>query len=216
MDSCSIYLLDDHPIVRAGMRLLVQSWGYQVVGESSEPTEALADVRRLSPQAVLLGLNLGRCSGLDLLAGIQGHDLPIPCVVLTGSNRPEHLSQALRLGARAYVLKSSDPSELQAALAAAMQGKHYLCNGADELAARALGQASTSAPDQTLSRREQHIARLVVQGYSSRAIGSLLHLSPKTVATYRSRTMRKLGVRNACDMVRLAVEEGWIESSPTS
>lgn len=213
MQTRTLYLLDHQQAVRAGLCLLAQSWGYPVVGESGDPTEALADIRRLSPHVVLLGIDLAQQSGLTLLAGLKAHQAHSACVVFTGSQEPQHLAQALRLGAAGYVLKTSSAEELRQALAAAMEGKHYLCKQADQLAAQALCQGETGRAEPLLSWREHHIARLVVQGYSSRAIGELLHLSPKTVATYRSRTMRKLGVNNVCELMRLAWQLGWLDAS---
>ena len=103
----SIYLVDDHTIVREGLRALLEGGGYEVVGESADPTVALADLQRLRPDLLLLDLNLDRRSGLELLTELQRRSLPVRCIVLTMSAQPRNVAEALRLGAAGYLLKGS-------------------------------------------------------------------------------------------------------------
>jgi len=200
-----LYLVDDHRIMREGLRALLQTAGHEVVGESADPTEALADLLRLNPEVLLLDLNLGARSGFELLAEMQRRHLPVRCVVLTMSAEPRQVAEALRMGASAYVLKGSAGSDVTAAIDAAVQGKRYLGVDVADLALQVLTKPDEDDPLSSLSPRERQIIVMVVRGQSSAQIGESLHLSPKTVGTYRSRLMGKLGVHDVAGLVRLAI-----------
>jgi len=207
-----LYLVDDHQIMREGLRALLEALGHEVVGESADPTQALADMQRFGAEVLLLDLNLGGRSGLELLAELQRRRLPTRCVVLTMSAQPHHVAEALRLGAIGYVLKGSAGSDLVNAINAAVQGKRYLGPDVAELAIQVLTQDEETDPLHVLSPRERQIIVMVVTGKSSSEIGKELHLSPKTVATYRSRLMTKLGVDDVPGLVRLAIRHKLIDS----
>jgi DNA-binding NarL/FixJ family response regulator len=200
-----LYLVDDHRIMREGLRALLQTAGHEVVGESADPTEALADLLRLNPEVLLLDLNLGARSGFELLAEMQRRHLPVRCVVLTMSAEPRQVTEALRMGASAYVLKGSAGSDVMSAINAAVQGKRYLGTDVADLALQVLTRPDEDDPLSGLSPRERQIIVMVVRGQSSAQIGESLHLSPKTVGTYRSRLMSKLGVHDVAGLVRLAI-----------
>ena len=205
-----VYLVEDHQIMRDGLRALLEARGHTVVGESADPTQALSDLLRLRPEVLLLDLNLGGRSGLELQAELQRRRLPVRTVVLTMSAQPHQVAEALQLGASAYVLKGSPASELMQAIELAVQGRKYLGANVADLALEALTQTDAD-PLSLLSPRERQIILMVVQGQSSSAIGVTLHLSPKTVATYRSRLMKKLGVTDVPGLVRLAVRHRLID-----
>lgn len=206
-----IYLVDDHQIMREGLRALLEAKGHEVMGESADPTEALADLLRLRPDVLLLDLNLGDRSGFELLAEVQRRHLPTRCVVLTMSAQPRQVAEALRMGASGYVLKGSAGSDLLSAIDAAVHGKKHLGPDVADLALQVFT-LKDEDPLSTLSPREQQIIIMVVKGASSAQIGSQLHLSPKTVATYRSRLMAKLGVSDVPALVRLAVRHRLIDA----
>lgn len=206
-----LYLVDDHQMVREGLRAVLQAAGHVVVGESDDPTEALAQITSLAPQVLLLDLSLGRRSGFEVLAELPRRSSTVRTVVLTMSAQPQHVAEALRLGAMAYVLKGSPASEVLRAIDAVVQGRRYLGQQVAELAAQALtGDAgdTTADPFTSLSPRERQIVVMVVNGHSSTAIGRDLHLSPKTVDTYRSRLMTKLGTADVTALVKLAIHHG--------
>jgi DNA-binding NarL/FixJ family response regulator len=209
--SC-LYLVDDHPIMRDGLRALLEARGHKVVGEAVDPTQALADILRLRPEVLILDLNLGGRSGFELLAELQRRDTPTRCVVLTMSAQPRQVADALKMGASAYVLKGSAGSELLQAIDAAVMGKKYMGPEVADLAFQVFSLKDEDSPLSTLSPREQQIIVMVVNGKSSAAIGAALHLSPKTVATYRSRLMAKLGVSDVPGLVRLAVRYKLVDS----
>lgn len=206
-----LYLVDDHQIMREGLRVLMQAWNYKVVGESADPTEALADIQRLKPDVLLLDLQLEGRSGLELLADLRRHNLPTRCVVLTMSAQPRLVAEALRMGALGYVLKGSPGRELANAIEAAALGRRYLGASVAELAVQSFTQGDAEDPIGSLSPRERQTISMVVRGLSSTEIGRQLHLSPKTVATYRSRLMAKLGVSDVPALVRLAIRYKLVE-----
>jgi DNA-binding NarL/FixJ family response regulator len=166
---------------------------------------------RLDPEVLLLDLNLGGRSGLELQAELQHRHLPVRTVVLTMSAQPHQVAEALQLGACGYVLKGSPATELMAAIELAVQGKKFLGANVADLALEAFTQKDED-PLSLLSPRERQIILMVVRGESSAAIGVTLHLSPKTVATYRSRLMKKLGVHDVPGLVRLALRYKLIDA----
>ena len=200
-----IYLIDDHPIVRAGLSALLQSAGHVIVGEGHDITQALSEVIRLGPDVVMLDLNLDGRSGFEVLAEMQRRQLAARVIVLSMSDQPRDVAEALRMGASGYVLKGSASVELLAAVEAVVHGRRYLGAGLTDLAVQ--GFTSDADKGRTLSPRERQILVMVARGKSSAAIGEELHLSPKTVDTYRSRLMAKLDLADVPALVRWAIRE---------
>lgn len=207
-----LYLVEDHTIVREGLRAVLAGAGLQVVGESAQVGQALVDIERLEPDVVLLDLGLGERSGLDLLAQLRDRALATRVIVLTVSDRPSHRAEAMRLGAAGYVLKGSSAQDVLRAIEDVLQGRRHFPGPADPFGQRGTASAGGD-PLATLSSRERQIMRMVVSGMSSAAVASELHLSPKTVDTYRSRLMSKLGVHDLANLVRVAVRLGVIDDN---
>jgi two-component system, NarL family, invasion response regulator UvrY len=205
-----IYLVDDHPLMLDGLRAVLQAAGHQVVGASADLTQALADLQRLAPALLLLDLQLGERSGIELLTQMQRRKLATRTIVLTMSAQPRHVAEALRLGALGYVLKGASATELMAAIGAVLQGKRFLGSDVADLAVQGLTERNGDSSLDALSVRERQIVQMVVRGKSSAEIGTALHLSPKTVDSYRSRMMAKLGVADVPALVRFAIRAGLI------
>jgi len=206
-----LYLLDDHTLLRDGLRAVLGAAGHRVVGESGDPTQALAELRHLGRVVVLLDLHLGQRSGFELLTELQRRTPDARAIVLTMSAQPRHVAEALRLGAMGYVLKGSPASELLGAIDAVGKGQRYLGSEVAELAVQGLTAPGGEALG-TLSVRERQIVLMVVQGQSSAEIGRALHLSPKTVDSYRSRIMSKLATPDVPALVRFAIRNGLIDA----
>lgn len=205
-----IYLVDDHAIMRDGLRVVLETAGHEVIGEAAGPTPALADLGRLMPDVVLLDLRLGQRSGFELLAELQRRGLNLRVIVLTMSDQPRHVAEALRLGAWGYLLKGSASSEVLQAVETVAAGRRFLSPQAAEFAASVLTDGGAKPAEESLSPRERQILLMVAQGATSNAIGEALHLSPKSVDTYRSRLMKKLGLHDIAGLVRWAIREGLI------
>lgn len=208
----TVYLVDDHALMRDGLRTLLVAEGHVVVGESAEPGHAAGEIVRLSPQLVLLDLHLGLRFGFELLVDLQRRKSEARTIVLTMSARPRHVVEALKMGAMGYVLKGSSASELLQAMASVMQGRRYLGAEVADLAARGLTEVDPGAALLSLSPRERQVIVLVARGRSSSEIGAALHLSPKTVDSYRSRLMSKIGAGDVPALVRFAIRTGLIDA----
>lgn len=207
-----IYLVDDHAMLRDGLKAVLEDAGHRVVGESADPTAALAEVVRLVPSVVLLDLHLGLRSGFELLEQLVQRKASTRVVMLTMSAQPRHVAEAMRLGAFGYVLKGSPAREVLEAVEAVAAGRKHLGGPVAQLAVEGLTQVDDNNPLASLSVRERQVIQLVVQGHTSASIGEQLHLSPKTVESYRSRLMAKLGVHDLPALVRLAIREGLISA----
>lgn len=205
-----IYIVDDQLLLREGLKVLLQSAGHEVVGESSVAEGAAQKARSCHATLVLLDLGLGQHSGFDLLQELNGPEWPISAIVLTASTHPRHVAQSIRLSASGYVLKDAGAGELLRAIDRVTDGHRFYSQEVADLALQALRGDAPLYPYERLSPRERQVVTMVVDGMSSAAIGTELHLSPKTVETYRSRIMEKLGVSGVASLVRLAVREQWV------
>ena len=207
-----IYLVDDQLILRDGLHALLEAAGHEVVGAGSDPTQCVAEAQQRQAEVMLLDLGLGERSGFEVLQDLKRRHASIRIVVLTMSTQPRHVAEAVRLGAMGYVLKDAGAPELLEAVVAVAAGRRYFGPAVADLAMQALTDDAPADRFGTLSPRERQIVTMVVNGLSSAAIGVQLHLSPKTVDTYRSRIMTKLGVSGVTALVRLAVREGLVEN----
>ena len=133
-----IYLIDDHPIVRAGLSAVLEGAGHRIVGEGADITQALSDVSRLAPDVVMLDLQLDGRSGFEVLAEMQRRQLGTRVIVLSMSDQPRNVAEALRMGASGYVLKGSASVELVSAVDAVMLGRRYLGEGLTDIAVQGL------------------------------------------------------------------------------
>lgn len=206
-----IYLVDDQLILRDGLQALLESAGHHVVGACSDPTQAVAEAQQQQAEVMILDLGLGSRSGFEVLQELRRRGSTVRAVVLTMSDQPRDVAESVRLGAAGYVLKDAGAAELLQAIDTVCAGRRFFGPLVADLALQALTSDAPPDPFATLSPRERQIVTMVVNGMSSAAIGTQLHLSPKTVDTYRSRIMTKVGVSGLTGLVRLAVREGLVE-----
>lgn len=202
-----VLIVDDHGIIRECIgALLEKSPRIRVVGTAASGIAALKAARKLKPDVVIMDLVLPELSGIDATERILG-ELPLTrVVILTMCHSREHVVRALRAGALAYVLKRSASAELVQAVLCAVDGKRYL---SPQIAASLDGvevRAGQRSPLELLSAREREVLHLAVAGATSAAIAAKLSLSPKTVDTYRSRIMDKLGVADHTALIHFAIE----------
>lgn len=207
-----IYLVDDHALVREGLRNVLEMAGHEVVGESADPDLAIREIVNLQPQILLLDINLEDRSGLVLLMELARRKISLRTIVLTMSAQPRHVAEAMRNGAMGYVLKGSSSRELLAAIDSVKAGMRYFGSRVADLAMQGMSMAGQRAAIDTLSVRERQILELVVRGHTSAAIANSIRLSPKTVETYRSRLMAKLGVEDLPALVRFAIASGIVSA----
>lgn len=202
----SIVLADDHRMVRMGFRMILeQQPDFKVVGEASDPQEAMALVAEKDPNVLVTDVSMGgQKNGLLLAENIRGTNRGCRVVVLTMHAEQEYLRQALERGASAYVLKSSSDEALVKAVRFAVQGKSYICEEMmDGFVRDAL--MGADAAEEVLTPRETELVSLAVRGYSNAQIADALGLSAKTVENQKARVMTKLGLSSKPELFDYAV-----------
>ena len=205
--SINIVVVDDHGIVRDGLCALLDGhFHMSVVGSVANGKDAILAAERLKPDVIVMDLVLPELSGIDATVRILAA-LPLTrIVILSACDTSEHVFRALRAGARGYVLKESAGAELVQAVLAVVAGERYLSPRITGVVIDSLlTDLAPVSPIESLSPREREVLHLTVSGASSAMIGQKLSLSPKTVDTYRSRVMGKLGVPDLAGLVRFAV-----------
>lgn len=208
-----LILLDDHQVVREGLRSVLQAAGHDVVGDTDCAEQALAKCSSGEVDVMVLDIHLQGLTGLQVLRQMQAQGLKVSTVVLSMSAQPHHIIEAMRLGALGYVLKGSASSTLLQAVTAVANGTRYMDKSIPPVDGYSVTKGGAAVdPVGALSTRELQILGLVVRGNTSAAIGVKLGLSPKTVETYRSRLMQKLELHDLSALVLFAVRWGLLES----
>jgi NarL family two-component system response regulator LiaR len=213
-----ILLADDHALIRAGIRVLLESLpGIEVMGETGDGLDALERVQRDPPDAILLDITLPGLNGLEVAARIARLDVPTRVLMLSMHASPEYAARALAAGAAGYLNKDSAFDELAAALDAIFRGRRYLCRALDADAVRQL-EESAGRGESGLGRltpRQRQILQLVAEGYPSREIAERLFLSVKTVEAHRGQLMERLGIFDVPGLVRFAIRHGLVPPETT-
>jgi DNA-binding NarL/FixJ family response regulator len=202
-----ILVVDDHGIVRDGLSALLNAHGeMRVVGTAADGNAAVRAAARLTPDVIVMDLALPELSGIDATARILATQPLTQIVALSAWDTSEHVFRALRAGARGYVLKESAGVEIVQAVSAVSRGDRYLSPRlTGVLIDGLLGAPGPRSPIESLSPREREVLHLTVTGASSADIGLKLSLSRKTIDTYRSRVMAKVGVSDLAGLIRFAV-----------
>jgi two-component system, NarL family, invasion response regulator UvrY len=204
MSKLKILLVDDHSVVRAGVRRLLESIQGTEILEAQTGHETLSLFRSKEPDLVLMDLNMEGVGGLELLRRLLLEDKRARVVVFTMHSEPIYAARALKLGAKGYVTKSASADELVAAVKQVADGGHYI---EAELASKlAIGQFDGEDPLHQLSTREVEILRLLGDGKSLTAIAETLGVSYKTVANTCSLIKNKLGLQRTADLIRVSLE----------
>lgn len=209
-----ILLVDDHAMFRAGIRALLEAEGrLQVVGEASSGDEAVDRVRELKPDVVVMDLSMPGSNGLEATRRIAALELDTKVLVLTVHAEEEYLVPVVEAGASGYLTKTSADNDLIEAIKVVARGEVYLPPKATTLLLQRYkaSESEEGAGLHDLSTREQEVLALTAEGYSSREIGKKLFISPKTVDTYRSRIMDKLGLNHRSELVRFALRVGLLK-----
>ena len=202
-----ILLVDDHPVVRRGIRqILIDGMEHLTVGEAADASQALATIRTAEWDIVVLDLTLPGVSGLDLLKELRRSHPALPVLVLSMHPAAQFARRVLAAGASGYLNKDSAPTELIAAVQEVRQGRPYQGQGSADMSGPPL--ASGKAPHDLLSDREYQVLRMLGSGRTVSEIASALALSVKTISTYRTRLLMKLQMRGNAELMRYAIENG--------
>ncbi|MEW6232260.1 MAG: response regulator transcription factor [Chloroflexota bacterium] len=217
MSKTRILLADDHAVLRAGLKLLINGQpDMEVAGEATTGHETLVAARELVPDLVLLDISMPGMSGLEALRQMKREQPELAVLVLTMHEDVDYLRQALGAGAAGYVPKSAADVELLSALRAVVRGGVYIHpSHTKTILEEMLSQGKTAGggpgdPLDALSDREREVLRLVALGHTNAQIAEQLCLSVKTVESYRARMMEKLGLRSRAALVRYALERGLV------
>lgn len=209
MSRLRVYLVDDHPIVRNGLKALVSGQpDMELVGEAVDGACVLKDVPERQPDVVVMDLSMPKMNGFEVARHIRACAPNVRVVVLTAHEDRGYVMRALEAGASAYVLKRTAPTDLLGAIRHAMSGHTYLDPVAGQFVSEK-GATATSESRPALSCREESVLKEIARGYSNKQIAARLKLSVKTVETYKKRAMDKVGAKSRVDLVRYAAEHGW-------
>ena len=210
----TVLLVDDHHVVRRGIRALLENEaGIQVVGEAGTGAEAARFTQQLKPDVLIIDLMLADMSGLEVIRQLRKRAPATSAVVLSMYGNDCYVVEALQAGAKAYVLKDSPPEELMRAVREAALGRRYL---APPLSDRAIevyllrSEDSQLDPYDMLTSREREVLHLAAQGMTSSETANRLCISPRTVEVHRARVMQKLGLHNRTELIHFAIRRGII------
>jgi DNA-binding NarL/FixJ family response regulator len=205
----TVFLADDHAIVRDGLATLLGAQAdIEVIGTAANGREAVAEIRRRAPRVAILDISMPELDGIEAARQILATNPDVQVLILSMHAGAQHVFHALEAGVRGYLLKESASREVIDAVRVVQSGRRYLSPRVAEIVAQGVSDRSNVSPLGSLSQREREIFKLVADGYSSARIGALLHLSPKTVDTYRSRMMQKLHVSDLAGVIKLAIQHG--------
>ena len=209
----SVFLADDHTVVRDGLRLLLEAQGgITVVGDAADGRETVRQVKRLRPDVVVMDIAMPELNGIEAARQIRESCPATQVIILSMYADKEHISRALQAGAKGFVMKESAGKEVVEAVLTVRSGRHFLSRQISETMidnyVHLRKTTQIKSPLEQLSPREREVLQLVVEGKSSAEIAEILHLSTKTVETYRSRLMQKLGISDLPSLVKFAIQHG--------
>jgi two-component system, NarL family, invasion response regulator UvrY len=207
-----IAIVDDHAIVRAGLRqFLSEDMDFEVVGEAGNGREALELVRRGDVDVMLMDLSMPDQSGVDALQAIKARAPDLPVLILSGFPEQHYATTLLRQGASGYLNKECEPSEIAEAIRTVARGRRYITPAVAELLADQLDGGTNKAPHETLSEREFQVFLRLAKGETIGHIAQGMSLSVKTVSTYRTRVMEKMKLESNSDLTYYAMKNGLIQ-----
>jgi DNA-binding NarL/FixJ family response regulator len=209
-----IVLADDHQVVRKGFKALLSAEpDFSVIGEAGEGLEALNLVERLQPEIVVLDLMMSGINGLEVTRQLSKKSPKTSVVILSMHSNEAYVLEALRSGAKAYILKESSPEELIKAIREVSCGRRYLSSPLSERAIEAYTrktEVKEPEPYDQLTTREREILQLAAQGCTNTEIAKRLFISSRTVETHRTNLMRKLDLHNHIQLIQFAIQHGII------
>jgi len=206
-----ILLVDDHQVVRDGLRALLERQQFHVVAEAADGAEAVKSAETLRPDVAVVDLGMPRLNGLDAAQQITKASPATRIVALTMHSEQSYVVSALRAGIKGYVLKSQAGADLIHAIQEVHRGMTYLSPGISEAVVEACLTKTEDAPEHRLTMREREVLQLVAEGKTTKEIARSLGIGVKTADSHRTRVMRKLDIHETAGLVRCAIRLGLIE-----
>jgi two-component system, NarL family, response regulator NreC len=213
--SIRVLIVDDHAVVRAGLKLLLDAEDdIEVVGEAGNARDAVFQMRSLKPDFVLMDVVMPGQSGLEATANIL-HEAPdTKVLVLSMQDDPRYVREAFAVGASGYVLKEAADAELVAAIREVANGGRYVHPALGARLVTAEAEERRRAEEDPLSDREREVLRLLALGHTNQEIAQMLYISVRTAETHRAHIMQKLRLQTRAELVRYALSQGLLESEP--
>ena len=206
MSNIRVVIADDHQLFRDGIKAMLHaSKEFEVVGQAAGGPSLLTVLATCAPDVVLLDISMPQASGIDLLPVIKARFPAVKCIMLTMHEDVQYVLRSLKQGADGYLLKEADAEELRTAIREVHTGKKYFRDKISDLIVANL--SGEPAPETLLSEREIQVVQLVARGKTTKEIAAQLYVSTRTVETHRSRIMKKLGVANTAELIRVAAEK---------
>jgi DNA-binding NarL/FixJ family response regulator len=212
METIKLVIADDHRLFRSGLRQLIEKQaGVSVVAEAATGFEAVAAAKELSPDIVVMDISMPELNGIEATRRIVDETNTVRVIILSMHSDRRYVTEALRAGAKGYLLKDAAPEELLRAIHKVMRDQFYLSAAINAQVIEGFVQrspAETLSAFSTLSAREREVLQLLAEGKSTREIADKLHLSAKTVETHRVHVMEKLNLHTIAELTRYAIREG--------
>ena len=209
-----VLLADDHSIVRAGLRRIVEESGdMEVIAEAADGREAIQQAHKQLPDVAVIDISMPVLDGLEVISQLRNYYPKLPILILTMHEEGQYVVRAIEAGAMGYITKQSAPEQLVMAIRKVHSGSRFVTDEAAEaLALRVAKGAHGQSPLDSLSMRELQVLRRLAMGHTNREIASAYSISIKTVDTYRSRLLKKLNLRNNAELSRFAIQNRLIEA----
>jgi two-component system response regulator DegU len=211
MDKIKVVLADDHFVVRNGIKTLIDGSEIEIIGEASNGVEAVETVKRLSPDVILMDISMPQMNGLDATEIISKQYKNSKSLILSMYDNEEYILSAVEVGAQGYLLKDAPRDEILNAIRTVARGEKYFNSSVSNIIINGYIKVKKSGvpdsePNVKLSKKEMIILKKIVEGLNSRQIAEKLELSIRTVDNHRANMMKKLSVKNAAELVKLAIE----------
>jgi DNA-binding NarL/FixJ family response regulator len=215
MQPIRVLIADDHALVRAGIRALLQSIaGFEVVGEAADGRDALSLIKAQHPDLVLMDTSMPGLNGVEATVRVTKDFPKVRVLMLSAHADEEYVRQALRAGAAGYLLKDAGTAELELAIRAVARGETYLSPSVSKhVIADYVRRAGTESGSlELLTARQREVLQLIAEGYTTKEIARILHISDKTVETHRMQLMDRLDIHDVAGLVRYAIRVGLVKS----
>lgn len=207
----NVLIVDDHPIVREGLKQILKgTTDIKVAEEASNGQEALKKILESDFDVVLLDISMPGRSGLDILRELKGIKSDLHVLILSTFSEQQYAVRALKAGASGYLTKESAPDELMAAIRKVSLGGKYISTALAEKLADALADDNNKLPEEILSDREHQVMCMIASGKTVKEIGLELSLSVKTISTYRQRILEKMKMKNNAEITHYAIQRGLV------